>query len=149
MGCENGKKMCCFSPKSKLCICWTLQTTDRKLLSVNHDQIALLCLSETWEKKNHYFLQCLTLQPQCKHSLTLFVWLHRAEVQPTKTTTKRKKKKKQRTEKQNWKHHSLSLSSFTLWDVSSCPVLLFFNSCFQPATCSVNWWPVVDKTFSI
>lgn len=72
---------------------------DRKLLSVSHNQIALLCLLE---KKNHFFyvLQCLILQPQCKHSLALsfgFIKLtfgqKKYKAKKQKKTTKKTKRK--------------------------------------------------------
>lgn len=119
-------------------------TEDRPETSVSHNQIALLCLSETWKKKkNHfYFLQCLILQPQCKHSLTLLFGFIKLTFK--KTQSKKKKKKKER------KNQTITvsfLSSFALWDgstsytVHSLYTCLLFN--FK------SWRPVADATSSI
>lgn len=75
------------------------------------------------------FLQCLILQPQCKHSLALLFGF--IELTFSQKYTKQKKRPSL----------SLSLSSFTLWDVSTPgPVLSIFFSLVQ---CK-SWRPVAD-----
>lgn len=140
-GCENGKKNNNNKKTSVIsCLSLICAFVDRErksweltLLSFNHNQIALLCLeSETCKTISCSFLQCLTLQPQCKHTPSLVC----LALSSCGLAKKKKKEKKNQKEKKQWKENSpFHLSVFTHWDVStSAPTLLFFYSCPPPTS---------------
>ncbi len=138
---------CRFSPESKLRICWTLQKTDRKLilLSVSHNQNCLTVFIRNMKKKNphFYFLQCLTLQPQCKHSLAILFGFVKLRFGQKNTMQKKKKKKKK---------DKLFLFLTVVSHPGTYPLqtrLSIFFTLVHDQPAAKSWWPVADGTFSI
>lgn len=133
MGCETTKL-------------WTfyvlsLQKTDRKLLSVSHNQIALLCLSETCrgkkKKKSFIFIFAVpNIQPQCKHSLALLFGF--IELTFSQEYTKQKRKK----EKQD--HPCLFLSAVSHSGMCPLRVLYCPFSFLSSLVQCKSWRPVAD-----
>lgn len=118
---------------SCLSLNWAFVDHERKgweltLLSFNHNQIALLCLeSETCKTISCSFLQCLTLQPQCKHTPSLVCLALSSCGLAKKEKRKERKEKPKSKKKKERKSPLFHLSIFTHWDVSTCaPTLLFF-----------------------